>query len=247
MMTLEDWSVSYPDGTVAVSNLDLHLAPGKHLALIGANGAGKSSLILSLVGILPGTGKAEIGGTLLTKKTVNEVRAKVGVVFQNPDDQLFLPTIYEDVAFGPRNLGLDEATVRNRVEDRLALLGISHLRNRSALKLSGGEKRLAAMATVLAMKPDVMLFDEPTAFLDPKARRNLIRLLKTLPHAMLIATHDLAFALEVCPRSVILKQGRLFAAGATEALLFDSAKMEEADIEAINFSEAPQKTSGGPT
>ena len=122
---------------------------------------------------MAGKGKVEIGGTLLSKATVREIRTKVGVVFQNPDDQLFMPTIYEDVAFGVHNLGLDEPVVRHRVNECLAMLGISHLADRSALSLSGGEKRLAAMATVLAMKPDTMLFDEPTAFLDPKARQKL--------------------------------------------------------------------------
>lgn len=156
------------------------------------------------------------------------------MVFQNPDDQLFLPTIYEDVAFGPRNLGLDEESVRHRVEDRLELLHITHLKDKSALKLSGGEKRMAAIATVLAMKPDVMLLDEPTAFLDPKSRRNLIEVLQRLPHTMLIATHDLAFAAEVCSRSVLLRQGRMVADGSSNDLLYDEEKMEQADVEAIS-------------
>ena len=234
MINIEGWSVGYPDGTVAVDALSLSVGGGEHLALIGSNGAGKSSLILSLVGILEGEGKVEIGGTLLSKATAKEIRARVGVVFQNPDDQLFMPTIYEDVAFGPRNLGLEETVVRRRVEGCLAMLGISHLAHRSALSLSGGEKRLAAMATVLAMKPDVMLFDEPTAFLDPKARRKLIGILCGLPHTMIIATHDLSFALQVCPRCAILHHGKLFATGDTRLLLFDSAMMEAADMEAVD-------------
>lgn len=213
--------------------LNLRVDAGARVALIGANGAGKSTLILSLVGVLPGEGEVVIGGVRLGKDTLTEIRNKAGVVFQNPDDQLFLPTIYDDIAFGPRNQGLDEESVRHRTEDRLALLGISHLRDRTALKLSGGEKRMAAMATVLAMKPDVILLDEPTAFLDPKARRNLIRVLKTLPHTMLIATHDLTFAAEVCARSVLLKRGKLFADGASDALLYDAEKMDAADVEAI--------------
>lgn len=233
MVTISDWSVKYPDATLAVDKLSMHLSAGEHLALIGANGAGKSTLIMSLVGILPGSGKASVAGLPLTKENLEEIRAKAGVIFQNPDDQLFMPTIYDDIAFGPRNLGLDEESVRHRVEDRLNLLGIAHLRDKSALKLSGGEKRMAAIATVLAMKPDVMLMDEPTAFLDPKSRRRLIQLLRKLPHAMLIATHDLTFAAEVCPRCLILKQGRYFADGPTEELLFDREKMDEADVEAI--------------
>ena len=180
MIAMQDW-------TIAVDHLNLKIQPGEHLAIIGANGAGKSSLILSMVGVIPGSGRIHVDGVELNKKNLTEIRKKVGVVFQNPDDQLFLPTIYDDVAFGPRNLGMDEESVRYRVEDRLELLHISHLRNKSALKLSGGEKRMAAMATVLAMKPDVMVFDEPTAFLDPKSRRNLICVLRKLPHTMLIA------------------------------------------------------------
>ncbi len=239
MMDVAHWTVAYPDGTVAVEDVSFHLAPGEHLALIGANGAGKSSLILSLVGVLPGRGAVTVDGVALGRRTLDAIRTKVGVVFQNPDDQLFLSTIYDDVAFGPRNLGLDEETVRHRVEDRLALLHISHLRDRTALKLSGGEKRMAALATVLAMKPDVMVLDEPTAFLDPKARRNLIGVLQSLPHAMLIATHDLAFAAEVCPRSLLLRRGRVFAEGPSADLLYDETRMDEAGVEAIRIPAAP--------
>ena len=221
MIAMQDWTVTYPDGTIAVDHLNLKIQPGEHLAIIGANGAGKSSLILSMVGVIPGSGQIHVDGVELNKKNLTKIRKKVGVVFQNPDDQLFLPTIYNDVAFGPRNLGMDEESVRYRVEDRLELLHISHLRDKSALKLSGGEKRMAAMATVLAMKPDVMVFDEPTAFLDPKSRRNLIRVLQKLPHTMLIATHDLTFAAEVCPRCILLKEGKLFADGQAEDLLYN--------------------------
>lgn len=233
MIAMQDWTVTYPDGTIAVDHLNLKIQPGEHLAIIGANGAGKSSLILSMVGVIPGSGQIHVDGVELNKKNLTEIRKKVGVVFQNPDDQLFLPTIYDDVAFGPRNLGMDEESVRYRVEDRMELLHISHLRNKSALKLSGGEKRMAAMATVLAMKPDVMVFDEPTAFLDPKSRRNLIRVLQKLPHTMLIATHDLTFAAEVCPRCILLKEGKLFADGQAEDLLYNKELMEAADVEAI--------------
>lgn len=233
MIEINNWTVAYPDGTVAVDHLNLSIGDGEHLALIGANGAGKTSLILSLVGILPGRGTVTVDGTALSKDTVVELRRKVGIVFQNPDDQLFLPTIYDDIAFGPRNLGMDEESVRYRVEDRLKLLNIEHLRDKTALKLSGGEKRMAALATVLAMKPDVMVLDEPTAFLDPKARRNLIHVLKRLPHTMLIATHDLAFAAEVCPRSVLLRNGALFADGSSNELLYDPVRMDAGGVEAI--------------
>lgn len=237
MLNIQDRTVTYPDGTVAVDRFSLSVPEGEHVALIGANGAGKTSLLLSLVDILSGTGTVTVDGVTLTKGTAKDLRTKIGVVFQNPDDQLFLPTLYDDIAFGPRNQGLDEEAVRRRVEDRLDLLHIRHLENRSALRLSGGEKRLAALATVLAMKPAVLVLDEPTAFLDPKARRNLIQILKRLPHTMLIATHDLTFAAEVCPRSVLIRQGRLFADGPSDELLYDEQKMDEGGVEAIGVKE----------
>ncbi len=233
MMQIQNWSVSYPDGTRAVDGFDLSLNEGEHVALIGANGAGKSTLLLSLVGVLKGQGRVQVGETVLKQDTLQKIRSQVGVVFQNPDDQLFLPTVYENVAFGPRNQGLSEEQVRYRVEDRLKLLQIEKLRDKSAMKLSGGEKRLVAMATVLAMKPKIMLFDEPTAFLDPKARRNLIGILNQLPHTMLIATHDLTFAAQICDRCVVIRQGKVFADGKTNELLYDEALMEQADVEAI--------------
>lgn len=233
MLKLENLTVKYPDGTKAVSDLSLHVRDGQHVALVGANGAGKTSLLLAVAGVIPSTGRISVNEMVLTKDTVAEIRKKTGVVFQNPDDQLFMPTIYDDIAFGPRNLGVDEETIRHRVEDRLKLLGIEHLRDKTALKLSGGEKRMAALATVLAMKPSLMLFDEPTAFLDPKARRKLIEVLKSLPHTMLITTHDLMFAGEVCEDTVIMKEGKLFARGKSAELLYDEKQMEEAGVEAI--------------
>lgn len=233
IIRIKNWTVTYPDGTTAIDSLTADIHEGEHVALIGANGAGKSTLLLSMVGVLPGKGSIQIEGTDLRKENLREIRRKTGVVFQNPDDQLFLPTVFDNIAFGPRNLGLDETTVRCRVEDRLQLLQIEHLRDKAAMKLSGGEKRMAAMATVLAMKPSVMLFDEPTAFLDPKARRNLIRVLQKLPHTMLIATHDLTFAEQVCTRSILLKKGRILAEGVSGELLYDTVRMEEADVEAI--------------
>ncbi len=233
MIRIKDWTVAYPDGTVAIDHITADIKEGEHVALIGANGAGKSTLLLSMVGVLPGKGSVEIAGTALQRENFQEIRRKTGVVFQNPDDQLFLPTVFDNIAFGPRNLGLDETTVQCRVEDRLRLLQIESLRDKAAMKLSGGEKRMAAMATVLAMKPSVMLFDEPTAFLDPKARRNLIHVLQKLPHTMLIATHDLTFAAQVCSRSILLKRGKILAEGASGELLYDVTKMEEAEVEAI--------------
>lgn len=233
MLKLENLTIKYPDGTEAVSDLFLHIKKGRHVALVGENGAGKTSLMLSVVGVLSGQGSITVDGVKLTKDTISQIRQKAGLLFQNPDDQLFMPSIYDDIAFGPRNLGVDEETIRHRVEDRLMLLGIAHLRDKTALKLSGGEKRMAALATVLAMKPELMLLDEPTAFLDTRARRKLIEVLKALPHTMVIATHDLLFAKEICEDTVVMKEGKIFAEGKSESLLYDVNRMKEAGVEAI--------------
>lgn len=233
MLTINNVTVEYPDGTKAINNLSLNVKSGEKLALIGANGAGKSTLMLAIEGILDSTGKIKIDDLVVYSKNIVKVRQQVGMLFQNPDDQLFMATIYDDIAFGPRNAGLDEESVKYRVEDRLKLLNIEHLKNKTALKLSGGEKRMAALATVLAMKPSVMLLDEPTAFLDPKARRNLINVLNSLPHTMLIATHDLTFAKEVCREAVVIKDGNFFAKGNCDEILFNQELMDEGGIEAI--------------
>ena len=233
MMEIKNLTVAYPDGTTAVNNFSCTIASGENVALIGANGAGKTSLMLTLVGVLPiKSGGVTVDGVTLEKKSLNDIRRRVGLVFQNPDDQLFMPLIRDDVAFGPRNFGLTPEEVEKQVEKALKSLEISHLRDRSSLKLSGGEKRMAAIATVLAMEPQVMLFDEPTAFLDPRARRNLINVLRGLPHAKLIALHDLNFAAEVCDSVLIMKGGELFAKGSTE-LLYDAKLMDSCGLEAI--------------
>lgn len=233
MLTINNVTVEYPDGTKAINNLSLNVKSGEKLALIGANGAGKSTLMLAIEGILDSTGEIKIDDLVVDSKNIVKVRQQVGMLFQNPDDQLFMATIYDDIAFGPRNAGLDEDSVKYRVEDRLKLLNIEHLKDKTALKLSGGEKRMAALATVLAMKPSVMLLDEPTAFLDPKARRNLINVLNSLPHTMLIATHDLTFAKEVCREAVVIKDGNFFAKGNCDEILYNQELMDEGGIEAI--------------
>lgn len=238
MLTIQDLSVVYPDKTVGVDRLSLTLKDGESVALIGANGAGKTSLIMAMAGVLPSSGRLAVDGLLLEKSTADQIRARIGVVFQNPDDQLFMPTVYEDIAFGLRNAGLAEQDIKERAGRCLELLQIGHLRDRSALKLSGGEKRMAALATVLVMEPSVMLFDEPTAFLDPKARRNLIHTLSGLSHTKLIATHDLSFAAQVCERSVLLKEGRVFADGRSKDLLYDIDLMEQCGVEAIGAYES---------
>ncbi|MDD7651070.1 MAG: ABC transporter ATP-binding protein [Candidatus Faecousia sp.] len=238
MMNVEHLKLVYPDGTCAVDDLSLTLADGESVALVGANGAGKTSLLLSLVGVLGlAGGSIRVDEVTLGKKTLDEIRRRVGLVFQNPDDQLFMPVIREDVAFGPRNFGHSPEETEKIVADTLETLGISHLGDKSPTKMSGGEKRMAAIATVLAMDPRVMLFDEPTAFLDPRARRKLIRLLNRLPHTKLIATHDLPFACEVCTRVVILQHGQIAAQGDPKTLLYDEALMDRCGMEAIGYME----------
>ena len=228
----------YPDGTCAVPDLSFSLASGERVALIGANGAGKTSLLLSLVGVLPlAGGSVTVDGLELSRSTLDEIRSRVGLVFQAPDDQLFLPVVREDVAFGPRNFGNSPEETRRITEDVLNRLGIAHLADKSTTKLSGGEKRMAAIATVLAMEPSALLFDEPTAFLDPKARRTLIRLMKQLPQTQLIATHDLPFACECCSRVLILSHGQLVADGDPKELLYDQALMDRCGMEAIGYTE----------
>jgi cobalt/nickel transport system ATP-binding protein len=231
ILIVRDITAVYTGGIRAFNNVSFEAGARKNIALVGANGAGKTSLLLALVGILPlASGSVNIDGVELDPKNLDELRRKVGLVFQNPEDQLFMPSIYEDLVFGPRNLGLPEETAARRAAGALALLGISHIRDRSPLRLSGGEKRLAAIATVLTMRPAVMLFDEPTAFLDPRARRGLITALKPLPHTKIIATHDLPFAAEVCSRALVLKDGALRAQGTPEALFSNAALMEECGL-----------------
>ena len=227
---MTDLTIEYTGGARAIDAVSFSARAGENVALIGANGAGKTTLLLAIVGVLePLSGEIRIGETILNKKTMREVRSRIGLVFQNPDDQLFMPSIFEDVAFGPRNFGAGEAETKSRVESTLSSLGIAHLAERSPLKLSGGEKRLCAVASVLSMNPDFLLFDEPTAFLDPRARRNMAAVLSSLPQGKLIATHDLSFAEETCTRALLLQNGKIAADGGIE-LLRDAAKLEAAGL-----------------
>ena len=228
MLNIHEITVTYPDKTKAIDSVTFSLGKSENIALIGENGAGKTTLLLTIVGIIePLNGTISVCDTALNKKNVKEIRKKIGLVFQNPDDQLFMPRIYDDVAFGCRNYGLTESEVI--VEATLALLGISHLRCRSSLNLSGGEKRMAAIATVLAMEPSILMFDEPTAFLDPKAKRMLAGVLRELNHPKIIATHDMAFAAEVCNRVIILKDGRIAADGGM-SILEDKAFLQKCGL-----------------
>lgn len=231
LVEARELSFSYPDGATVLDDVTFRFTHGEAVAIVGANGAGKSTLLLQMTGcLLPTSGELRIGDCPVTRKTLETVRRAVGMVFQDADDQLFMPTVFEDVAFGPRNLGLPEAEVAARVEEVLATVGARHLKERPPYKLSGGEKRAVAIATVLAMSPDILVLDEPSANLDPRSRRQLITLLKDFEHTRVIATHDLDLVRQVCPRTVILKSGRLLADGDTEALLGDESLLDEAGL-----------------
>jgi cobalt transport protein ATP-binding subunit len=225
---------SYPDGHAALHGVDLHIEPGEKVALVGPNGAGKSTLMLHLNGILNG-GAGEVRVCDLPVKTENlgKVRAAVGLVFQDPDDQLFSPTVYEDVAFGPLHMGLPEAEVRRRVDEALAAVGMGAYATRVSHHLSVGEKKRIAIATVLSMDPEILVMDEPSAGLDPRARRSLIHLLHDLPQTMLVSSHDLRLVAEVFPRTVIMDGGRIVADGPTPTLLADAALLDAHGLEAV--------------
>jgi cobalt/nickel transport system ATP-binding protein len=216
---------AYPDGHVALRGVDLSVGRGERVALLGPNGAGKTTLVLHLNGILDGGGgSVAVGGMTVDRDraTLAEIRRRVGIVFQDPDDQLFLPTVGEDVAFGPANLGLRGAELAARVDEALAAVGMSEHRDRAPHHLSFGQRRRVAVATVLSMRPEILVLDEPSSNLDPAARRELAEILRSLPVTLLMVTHDLPYALELCDRSVILDEGRIVADAPTRELLADS-------------------------
>jgi cobalt/nickel transport system ATP-binding protein len=229
MIRAENLTVTYNvrDEAAALRGVSFSAEGGERLALIGANGAGKSTLLLTLVGVIPAAaGGLSVCGIPVERKNFHELRRRANLLFQNPDDQLFMPTVEEDAAFGPRNYGIDEKTIAARMEAIFAELGISHLRQRLSHKLSGGEKRLAALAGILIMEPSLLLLDEPTSFLDPRSRRGLIRILAGLRQTMVIATHDLDFARSLCNRVVLLKEGRIAADGPAAEILDNAPLLE---------------------
>jgi cobalt/nickel transport system ATP-binding protein len=214
---------AYPDGHQALFGVDLRIEPGERVALLGPNGAGKTTLVLHLNGILTaGSGSVAVAGLPVAKPHLREIRRRVGVVFQDPDDQLFMPTVGEDVAFGPANFGVTGPALAARVDTALATVGMTAHRDRSPLHLSGGQRRRVALATVLACEPEILVLDEPSSNLDPVARRELAEVLLGLGTTMLMVTHDLPYALQLCPRSVVIDDGVVVADGPTRALLADA-------------------------
>jgi cobalt/nickel transport system ATP-binding protein len=221
MIEIFNVNYSYPDGTKALKNITLKVGPHENVALVGANGSGKTTLLLIMVGILKGEGSLSVLGESDLKK----VRGRVGLVFQNPDDQLFMPTVFDDVAFGPLNLRLDH--VEERVLTALKSVGLSGYEKRSPHHLSFGEKKRVAIATVLSTEPELILMDEPSANLDPRRKRQLLQLLKELPQSKIVATHDLGLASQICERAVLLNSGSIAADGCTDEILSDTQFLKE--------------------
>ncbi len=222
-LLVEDLAFAYPDGHQALYGVDLRIERGERVALLGPNGAGKTTLVLHLNGILrAGRGRVAVAGLPVDKPSLPEIRRRVGLVFQDPDDQLFMPTVGEDVAFGPRNLGLPEEQVAARVAEALEQVGMAGFAARPPHHLSFGQRRRVAVATVLSMHPEILVLDEPSSNLDPAGRRELAEVLQELPVTLLLVTHDLPYALQLCPRSLVLDDGVVVADGPTRDLLSDT-------------------------
>jgi len=249
IVEVENLRHTYADGTAAVRGISFRIHHGESVAIVGANGAGKSTLLLHLNGYLtPTEGRVRIGDHPLTKETVQEVRRTVGMVFQDPDDQLFMPTVYDDVAFGPLNLGLPPQEVERRVADALQRVEALHLKDRPPYRLSGGEKRAVAIASVLSMLPDILVMDEPTTGLDPRHRRRLIGLLKSFHHTRIIASHDLDLVLDVCERTIIIHEGEVTADGPTAEIFQDEALLARSHLEKpLRLQGCPVCGSGSPS
>ena len=232
VLDLRGVAFAYPDGHQALFGVDLHVHPGERVALLGPNGAGKTTMVLHLNGILrAGRGSVAISGLPVEDANLLEIRRRVGIVFQDPDDQLFMPSVRDDVAFGPANLGLPRPVIEERVESALRAVGMLEYADRPPHHLSFGQRRRVAVATVLAMEPEILVLDEPSSNLDPASRRELADIITSLGVTVLMVTHDLPYALQLCERSVILADGVITADGATPDLLADSALLERHRLE----------------
>ena len=231
-LRFDDVHYRYPNGYEALCGVSFRITHGEKVALVGANGAGKSTLLLHTNGLLmPSQGGVVLGGIALTRRTLPLVRQSVGLVFQDSDNQLFMPTVEEDVAFGPSNMRLEPEEIRRRVTEALDAVGALHLRGASPFRLSGGQKKRVAIATVLSMEPSVLVMDEPTSNLDPRARRQIIDLIRRFSHTTLIATHDMEMVLDLCDRTIVMKEGRIVADGSTRHVFGDLALLEECGLE----------------
>ncbi len=223
---------TYPDGYKAIDGVNFRIYHGESVGIVGANGAGKSTLLMLLMGVLfPTSGEVIVGDIPVTRRTLPMIRERMGLVFQDPDDQLFMTTVFEDVAFGPRNYKLDEKEVEKRVLEALDMVGITHIKDRAPFKLSGGEKRATAIATVLSMRPDILVMDEPTAALDPKSRSRVMGYLSSFEHTKIITSHDLDMISEICDRTIVMKKGEIIADGPTIDILTNQELMNQSGLE----------------
>jgi len=231
ILQVEDLYYRYDDGTQALSGINIKIGRGEKVALVGPNGSGKSTLLMCLSGLYAGRGTIRIDGAELTKSNLKKIRGLIGLVFQSPDDQLFMPTLEDDLAFGPVNLGLDTETVQQRIDRAAAQMHLTDMLDRAPHHLSMGQKRNASIASILAMEPALLLMDEPSSNLDPRSRRRLIEILETLKTAMLIASHDLALIGKLCSRTVLIDEGKIMADGTTADILSSRELMEKHGLE----------------
>ena len=231
MIEFKNVSFSYDSAEPVVSELDFTIQSGETVGLIGANGAGKSTIMKLILGLVSGTGEITVDGMPVNRENLSKIRQKTGLVLQDSDSQMFMPTVYEDMIFGPRNYGLSMEEAERRVDEVLGQMGLADLKYRHNHKISGGEKRMAAIAVILAMKPEIVLMDEPSTALDPMNRRTVINTINGMPQTKLIASHDLDMILDTCSRVILLSHGKIAANGDTESILCNKALLEKNRME----------------
>lgn len=231
MIKLNHFSFSYIENRTILDDLTFHIQKGEKVGLIGCNGAGKSTLLKTVIGIEDGQGGLQVAGMTMNNQNLASIRSHIGYVFQDSDNQLFMSSVYEDVAFGPMNEGLQGKELEERINNALDLVHMQEKKHEKIYRLSGGEKKRAAIATVLSMRPDILLFDEPSVSLDPRHRRGLINVVNELPYTMLIASHDLDFIYDTCDRVLLLSDGKLVADGLTQEILTNKKLLEDNGLE----------------
>lgn len=233
----KNFSYKYPDGTSALSNIDLAIPHGERVALIGPNGAGKSTLLLAMSVFIHGEGDMNVDGIKASSKNAKQIRSSIASVLQNPDEQLFMPTLFDDIAFGPLNMGLSRDQVTERTLKALKTVGLEGMEKKAPHHLSAGQKRAAAIATILSMDPKIITMDEPDTSLDPRSRNKLIDLLKSLPQTLIIATCSMNFAARLCDRAILVNNGTIIADGQTNQIMTDKTLMENHGLEAVDQSD----------